>query len=280
MSRRDRAHKTRAASNPNEVENILSFVHPLPKIKPFKYLNAPQRLYGNAIETFPLVFGLGPAGTGKTYVCGALAAEALKEKRIEKIIITRPAVEAGESLGYLPGTKEEKYEPWLQPFRDVLHERLGKSAVDYHLNHGKIEGAPLAYMRGRTFKNAFVIMDEAQNATPAQMQMFLTRIGDNCTVIVNGDLNQTDLPGISGLAEALRILSAIQSIKVITFKAADSVRSGLCKEICEAYEQDKESGENEDGPRFPGPISSRNKPHDVSDTPVWPVAPIDQPLSE
>ena len=238
MSRRDRTQKTRATTHPFETENILSLVTPSPKIYPFKYLNAPQEQYGNAIKNFPLVFGLGPAGTGKTYVCGALAAEALRDKRIDKIIITRPAVEAGESLGFLPGDKEEKYEPWLQPFRDVLHERLGKSAVDYHISHGKIEGAPLAYMRGRTFKNAYVIMDEAQNATPAQMRMFLTRIGENCTVIVNGDLDQTDLPGISGLAEALRILSFIPSVKVFTFKASDSVRSGLCREICEAFEQD------------------------------------------
>lgn len=245
MSRRDRAQKNRAAPNPYETENVLSFVHAAPKIHPFKYLNAPQEQYGNAIKSFPLVFGLGPAGTGKTYVCGALAAEALREKRIDKIIITRPAVEAGESLGFLPGKKEEKYEPWLQPFREVLHERLGKSAVDYHMSHGKIEGAPLAYMRGRTFKNAYVIMDEAQNTTPAQMQMFLTRIGENCTVIVNGDLNQTDLPGVSGLAEALRILSAIPSVKVFSFKATDSVRSGLCRQICAAYERDGTMGSQE-----------------------------------
>jgi phosphate starvation-inducible PhoH-like protein len=201
-------------------------------------MNEAQERYGNAILNYPLVFGLGAAGTGKTYVCGALAAQALHDKDIDKIIITRPAVEAGEQLGFLPGDKDEKYEPWLQPFRDVLHERLGKSETDYNVKHGKIEGAPLAYMRGRTFKNAFVIMDEAQNATPAQMRMFLTRIGENCTVIVNGDLAQSDLPGASGLAEAIRIVGFIPSVKIFEFHSSDSVRSGLCREICECYEQE------------------------------------------
>lgn len=235
---RARSQRARSISHPYETANIIEMAPQVHKVKPFKYLTRAQERYGNTIETFPLTFGLGPAGTGKTYVCGALAAEALADKRVERIIITRPAVEAGEELGFLPGTIEEKYAPWMVPFLDVMKERLGEGAVKYHTEHGKIEGAPLAYMRGRTFKHAFIILDEAQNATPTQMRMFLTRIGEGCTVVVNGDLRQCDLKGTSGLADALRVLSFIPSVKVFEFAASDSVRSGLCREICEAFEAD------------------------------------------
>lgn len=194
-----------------------------------------QKKYINAIKAFKLVFGLGPAGTGKTYICGATAANALLNGEADRIIITRPAVEAGEELGFLPGEVEEKYMPYLTPFLDVLHERLGKSRVEYLLKTGKIEAAPFAYMRGRTFKNAIVILDEAQNATPAQMKLFLTRIGENCKVIVNGDEDQKDIVGLSGLTDAIKRLSFIPSIKVVRFTQADIVRSGLVQEIVEAY---------------------------------------------
>lgn len=196
-----------------------------------------QRRYINAINSFDLIFATGPAGTGKTWLAAARAAQLLEDDKIDKIIITRPAVEAGESLGFLPGEKEEKFQPYLRPFRDVLDERLGKSFVDYLLKTGRIEAAPLAYMRGRTFKRAMVILDEAQNTTPVQMKMFLTRIGEDCKVVVNGDINQCDIRGISGLEDAVKRLAFIPSVKCVEFGRNDVVRSGLCQEIVSAYEQ-------------------------------------------
>src|SRR5690606_21111330 len=146
-----------------------------------------QQQYINAIKSHTLTFGIGPAGTGKSYCAGALAAEALESGRIERIILTRPAVEAGEQLGFLPGELDEKFAVYIDAFRDILNERLGRGVVDYCLRHGRIVAAPLAFMRGNTFdNNTFVILDEAQNTTPAQMKMFLTRIGENCKVVVNG----------------------------------------------------------------------------------------------
>jgi phosphate starvation-inducible PhoH-like protein len=197
---------------------------------------ANQKLYINAIKTAELTFATGSAGVGKTWLVGALAAEMLDSKKIEKIVLTRPAIEAGENLGFLPGELEEKFAPYLVPFMDVFHERLGKTFYEYCLKVGKIEAAPLAYMRGRTFKNALVILDEAQNTTPLQMKMFLTRIGEGCTVVVNGDLLQKDIPGASGLEDAINRLSFIPSVKVVRFSKGDSVRSGLVREIVEAYE--------------------------------------------
>lgn len=203
---------------------------------PIEPLNESQHRYINAIKGFELTFATGPAGTGKTWLCGALAAQALQEGVIDKIIITRPAVEAGESLGFLPGEIEDKFDPYLQPFRDVLNERLGKSFVEYMLKIGRIEAAPLAYMRGRTFKRAFVILDEAQNTTPNQMKLFLTRIGHDCKVVVNGDIRQKDIHGQSGLDDAVNRISHIPSVKCVRFTRKDVVRSGLVQEIVEAYE--------------------------------------------
>lgn len=210
---------------------------PKKEIKPLEAKTENQSRYMKAMKSHKLVFGLGPAGTGKTYVCGAMAAELFKAKQIEKIIITRPAVEAGEEMGFLPGEIEEKYAPYLQPFLEVLIERLGKSQVDYMVQYKQIEPAPLAYMRGRTFKDAMVILDEAQNTTPAQMKMFLTRLGENCTVVVNGDEAQKDIQGMSGITDAVARLSFIPSIKVIKFNHDDIVRSGLCAEIVQAYDK-------------------------------------------
>lgn len=196
-----------------------------------------QERYINAINSFRLTFAAGPAGVGKTWLASALAAQALESKQIDKIIITRPAVEAGERLGFVPGEIEDKFDPYLTPFRDALNERLGKSTVDYLIKVGRVEAAPLAYMRGRTFKNAWVILDEAQNTTPRQMEMFLTRIGEDCKVVVNGDLGQSDISGESGLKDAIARLGFIPSVKVVAFatNGSDSVRSGLCAEIVEAY---------------------------------------------
>lgn len=214
-----------------------------PDVRPLKVDRSPiiaknpnQKQYINAIKTARITFAPGPAGVGKTWLAGALAAEMLDAKKIEKIILTRPAVEAGENLGFLPGELEEKFAPYLTPFMDVFHERLGKTFYEYCLKVGKIEAAPLAYMRGRTFKNALVILDEAQNTTPVQMKMFLTRIGVGCTVIVNGDLGQKDISGESGLKDAIDRLSFIPSVQVIRFTKADSVRDPLTQEILEAYE--------------------------------------------
>lgn len=199
--------------------------------------NEAQKIYMGAIRSATLTIATGPAGTGKTYVSAGLAAEALSSHRIEKIIITRPALEAGESLGFLPGELEEKFDPYLQPFKDVLYERLGKSHVDLLIKRGTIEAAPLGFMRGRTFRNAFVILDEAQNATKSQMKLFLTRIGEGCTVVVNGDINQSDLPpGASGLPDAVRRLQNVDAIKLVEFTKADIVRSGLVQTIVERYE--------------------------------------------
>ncbi|MCL2874796.1 MAG: PhoH family protein [Betaproteobacteria bacterium] len=206
---------------------------------PVAPLNECQKRYINAMKNFTLTFATGPAGTGKTWLCAALAAQMLEAGEIDKIIITRPAVEAGESLGFLPGELEEKFDPWLQPFRDVLNERLGKSTVEFLIKRGIVEAAPLAYMRGRTFKRAFVIMDEAQNTTPVQMKMFLTRIGNDCRVVVNGDMTQKDVKGESGLEDAVGRLSYIPSVKHIRFDRADVVRSGIVQEIVSAYDTPK-----------------------------------------
>lgn len=203
---------------------------------PIKPLNDRQGRYINAIKSFVLTLATGPAGTGKTWLAAAIAAQMLEAGEIDKIIITRPAVEAGENLGFLPGELEEKFDPYLQPFRDVLNERLGKGFVELLIKRGTIEAAPLAYMRGRTFKNAFVILDEGQNTTPTQMKMFLTRIGHDCKVVVNGDIQQKDVRGICGLEDAVKRISHIPSVKVVEFGRGDVVRSGLTQEIVEAYE--------------------------------------------
>lgn len=206
-----------------------------PALKPLEPRTEAQHHYMTAIDTRMCTIGSGPAGTGKTYVCARMAAEALQDKRVDRIILTRPAVEAGENLGFLPGEIEEKYEPYLAPFRDVLIEALGRTYFEYCLKEGKIEPAPLAFMRGRTFKNAFVILDEAQNTTPAQMLMFLTRAGENCTIVVNGDLKQKDIPGESGLAAAIRNLEHNRRSAHVAFEVEDVVRHGFVQEVIEAW---------------------------------------------
>lgn len=204
---------------------------------PFVPQGPRQSEYVNSMKVNAITFGSGPAGCGKTYCAGALAAELLSSGAIRKLVITRPAVEAGEKLGFLPGEVEDKYAPYLAPFRDVLDERLGKSFVDYLIRVGRIEAAPLAYMRGRTFKDAIVILDEAQNVTVAQMKMFLTRIGMNTKVIVNGDLMQKDISGQSGFADAISRLAFIKGVHHTKFLPADIVRSDIVQAIVEAYEK-------------------------------------------
>ena len=200
--------------------------------------NFGQRQYINAIKHNDISFGIGPAGTGKTYLAVAMAVAALKRGEVERIVLTRPAVEAGESLGFLPGDLQEKIDPYLRPIYDALNDILGADHTQRLMERGVIEIAPLAYMRGRTLDSAFVILDEAQNTTNAQMKMFLTRLGFGSKMVVNGDISQIDLPHgtRSGLISAERILKDIKSIKFVRFTAEDVVRHPVVARIINAYE--------------------------------------------
>ncbi len=200
-----------------------------------------QKLYLQAIQKNPIVFGIGPAGTGKTYLAMAAAISALLKNQVQRIVLTRPAVEAGEALGFLPGDLREKILPYLRPLYDALHDMLDPEDVVTLSEKGVIEIAPLAYMRGRTLANAYIILDEAQNTTPEQMMMFLTRLGDDSRMIVTGDITQIDLPRakLSGLVQAPRILRNIPGIEFHHFTASDVVRHPLVQKIIEAYEQAK-----------------------------------------
>lgn len=189
-----------------------------------------------AIKHHTLVFATGSAGTGKTFICSAMACTALKEGSIDQLIITRPAVDAGETLGYLPGELKEKYAPYLEPFMGVFEEWLGKSYTEYLIKTHRIQPKPLAYMRGVTFKNTWVLLDEAQNVTPTQMKMFLTRLGENSKVLVNGDPSQIDIRGPSGLTDALWRLESLPDVALVTFGKSDVVRHSLVQQILEAYE--------------------------------------------
>lgn len=197
-----------------------------------------QRQYVQAVKHNDITFGIGPAGTGKTYLAVVMAISALKKGLVDKIVLTRPAVEAGESLGFLPGDLKEKVDPYLRPIYDALHSILGKEHTERLLDREVIEIAPLAYMRGRTLENAFVILDEAQNTTNAQMKMFLTRLGFGSKMIVNGDISQIDLPnkGKSGLVIANHILTDVDSIEFVKFDAQDVVRNPVVAEIIKAYD--------------------------------------------
>ena len=198
-----------------------------------------QKKYVDAIKKNSIVFGVGPAGTGKTYLAVALAVYALKNKEIDKIILTRPAVEAGEKLGFLPGDLSEKVDPYLRPLFDALQEMMGQEAYQRHIERGSIEIAPLAYMRGRTLSNSFIILDEAQNTTRAQMTMFLTRMGENSRIVVTGDITQIDLPHnvTSGMADAIDVLKDVEGIEIVRLTAKDVVRHELVTKIIQAYEK-------------------------------------------
>lgn len=197
-----------------------------------------QKKYVDAIRRHTITFGIGPAGTGKTYLAVALAAFYMKNREIDRIILTRPAVEAGEKLGYLPGDLQEKVDPYLRPLYDALHDMFGVDQVQRMLLKGSIEVAPLAYMRGRTLERSFVILDEAQNTTPEQMKMFLTRLGYQSKMVINGDPSQIDLPGKvqSGLIEAERVLAKVKGIRHVYFTDQDVVRHDLVGRIVKAYE--------------------------------------------
>jgi phosphate starvation-inducible PhoH-like protein len=197
-----------------------------------------QRKYVEAIESSDMTFGLGPAGTGKTYLAVAMAVSALMAKKVSRIILVRPAVEAGERLGFLPGSLQEKVDPYLRPLYDALYDLLDQEKVDKLLERNVIEVAPLAFMRGRTLSDAFIIMDEAQNTTMEQMKMFVTRLGNNSKAVITGDLTQTDLPNPkkSGLLEALNVLSGVEGIRFCHFDDVDVVRHHLVQRIVRAYD--------------------------------------------
>ncbi len=198
-----------------------------------------QKKYIQALKTHELVFGVGPAGTGKTYLAVAMAVVAFKNKEVERIILTRPAVEAGEKLGFLPGDLQNKVDPYLRPLYDALQEFFGLETYKQLMERGAIEVAPLAYMRGRTLNNAFIILDEAQNCSIEQMKMFLTRFGEGSRIVVTGDVTQIDLPKekMSGLVHAIRVLDGVEGISVVKLTHKDVVRHELVQRIIQAYEK-------------------------------------------
>ncbi|MBQ6550163.1 MAG: PhoH family protein [Lachnospiraceae bacterium] len=231
-----------ALSKTNESAEILKLdedvVCHTAQGKPVKPKTIGQKKYVDEMRSKMIVFGVGPAGTGKTYLAMAMAIQAFKNGEVDRIILTRPAIEAGEKLGYLPGDLQSKIDPYLRPLYDALYQIMGADSFQHHFEKGQIEVAPLAYMRGRTLDNAYIILDEAQNTMPSQMKMFLTRIGFNSKCVVTGDMTQKDLPAhqLSGLDHALRILKKIPEIGVVELTSKDVVRHPLVQKIVEAYE--------------------------------------------
>ena len=219
--------------------------------KPVKPKTLGQKKYVDSIRKNTIVFGIGPAGTGKTYLAMAMAIEAFKNNEVNRIILTRPAIEAGENLGFLPGDLQSKVDPYLRPLYDALYQIMGADSFLHNSEKGLIEVAPLAYMRGRTLDNSFIILDEAQNTTPAQMKMFLTRIGFGSKIVITGDLTQKDLPKntASGLETAVKILDNIEDISVIKLTNHDVVRHPLVQKIVMAYENYEEKNKFNKGNR-------------------------------
>ncbi|MDE6868207.1 MAG: PhoH family protein [Clostridia bacterium] len=217
--------------------------------KQIKCKTVGQKRYVDAIRHSGVTFGIGPAGTGKTYLAVCLAVQAMKQKQVEKIILTRPAVEAGEKLGFLPGDLQTKVDPYLRPLYDALQEMLGLENYTKLMERGSIEIAPLAYMRGRTLSNAFIILDEAQNTTREQMKMFLTRFGDGSKMVITGDVTQIDLPDgkSSGLEHAAQVLKDVEGVDIIYLSDKDVVRNPLVMKIVRAYEKDGERRTQIDG---------------------------------
>ncbi len=232
------------------IEQVMSGVVAITsRGKQIKCKTVGQKKYVDAIKKNTVVFGVGPAGTGKTYLAVCLAVSAFKGKQVEKIILTRPAVEAGEKLGFLPGDLQTKVDPYLRPLYDALQEMFGMETYLKLMEKGSIEIAPLAYMRGRTLSNAFIILDEAQNTTCEQMKMFLTRMGDGSKMVITGDVTQIDLPEgkKSGLKQAVSILKNIDGIETVTLTAKDVVRHPLVMQIGRAYEKESQRQENTGG---------------------------------
>jgi phosphate starvation-inducible PhoH-like protein len=218
------------------AQKFVQEVTTTPKKSQLRALNKAQQQYINAIRANVITFAVGPAGTGKTYIAASYAAELLEEKLIDSVILTRPNVEASsKGFGFLPGDLGEKFAPYMEPLLSVLEERLGKSYTDLLVKRGQIKLKPLEFMRGSTFKNSLCILDEAQNTTPSQMKLFLSRIGDDCKVIIDGDIAQTDIRGLSGLADAVDRLYDVDKIGIVEFGIDDIVRSEMCKEIILRY---------------------------------------------
>lgn len=224
----------------NKLDNLMSDCICITSSgKPIKPKTLGQKKYIDAIKENTVVFGVGPAGTGKTYLAVAMAVKAFKAKEVNRIILTRPAVEAGESLGFLPGDLQQKVDPYLRPLYDALFDMFGAESFQKQMERGTIEVAPLAYMRGRTLDDSFIILDEAQNTTSEQMKMFLTRLGNGSKAVVTGDVTQIDLPQgkKSGLKEVVKILKNIDGITTVRFEERDVVRHHLVQEIVKAYEK-------------------------------------------
>ena len=211
------------------------------KGRPVKPKTLGQKTYVRAIQEHTVTLGIGPAGTGKTYLAVAAAVAAFRDKRVNRIILTRPAVEAGERLGFLPGDLQSKVDPYLRPLYDALFDMLGPETYNKYLDKGNIEVAPLAYMRGRTLDDSFIILDEAQNTSREQMKMFLTRLGFGSKIVITGDITQIDLPAdkVSGLREAMRVLKGVEDIAICQLTGADVVRHVIVQRIIQAYEEDE-----------------------------------------
>lgn len=223
--------------------DVIAITH---RGRPIRSKTLGQRAYVEAVRKHELTLAVGPAGTGKTYLAMAMAVVALKVKEVERIVLTRPAVEAGEKLGFLPGDMTQKVDPYLRPLYDALHELMGADSYQRLAERGTVEVAPLAFMRGRTLSDAFIILDEAQNATSEQMKMFLTRLGANSRCIVTGDVSQTDLPKDkkSGLVEAVNVLRNVEGVAIVELTARDVVRHELVQRIVQAYEKYEKNGGN------------------------------------
>ena len=221
------------------------------KGKPIKAKTVGQQTYMKAIQKNTVTIGVGPAGTGKTYLAVAAAVSAFRERTVNRIILTRPAVEAGERLGFLPGDLQNKVDPYLRPLYDALYDMLGAETFQKYQERGSIEVAPLAYMRGRTLDDSFIILDEAQNTTREQMKMFLTRLGFGSKIVITGDITQIDLPDdkISGLKDAIRVLDGVKDIAICRLTSADVVRHALVQEIINAYERAAQKPEEKNKPR-------------------------------
>ena len=231
------------------------------KGKPIKAKTVGQQRYMKAITNNTITLGVGPAGTGKTYLAVAAAVAAFRERTVNRIILTRPAVEAGERLGFLPGDLQNKVDPYLRPLYDALYDMLGPETFQKYQERGSIEVAPLAYMRGRTLDDSFIILDEAQNTTREQMKMFLTRLGFGSKIVITGDVTQIDLPGdkVSGLKDAIRVLDGVKDIAICRLTSADVVRHALVQEIINAYEQADKKQEQKKTERAPQGRYQRKK---------------------
>ena len=236
LAPQDLTRSAKMLENENRPTDVLSQSILSSRGKSIRPKTLGQKKYVDAIDQATIVFGIGPAGTGKTYLAMAKAVQALQRKEVSRIILTRPAVEAGERLGFLPGTLNDKIDPYLRPLFDALHEMLDPESIPKLMAAGTIEVAPLAYMRGRTLNDSFIILDEAQNTTPEQMKMFLTRLGFNSKMIVTGDITQIDLPnGTSGLRTAVEVLGQVDDMHFATLTSEDVVRHPLVAKIVDAY---------------------------------------------